>query len=110
MKKVIFGLISILIIMLTFSFKTIYDLKNSTACVEEKKGILIFSYSKPEKKFRIIGEVKNGKMINSDHQSVGEYLTDKAKKQYPTSQGIIIKFEKGMSGKGIYAEVIEFTE
>ena len=103
MKNFFIGVIAMLLILLCFSFKTIYELQNTTAKVSEENGLLAFSYSEPLKHYRVIGNVKVGSFDSNDYSSVVFFLTKDAKKKYPTANAIIINNEKG-----IHAEVIEF--
>ena len=105
MKKIFTGAILGLVIALFFSFKTIYDLKKSTADVEQINGIYIFGFSKPETEYKVIGKIKPG-FIEDRYFKVAEQMTTKAKKTYPTAQGLIIKIEPATYK--IYADVIEF--
>jgi hypothetical protein len=115
MKKLLF------IIMVSFPLVTIgqtktefsltgqaIENKNANSQVEQKEGILIFSYSKPTSSYRVIGTAKPNLLGSSDCGSLIDQLVKKIKKRYPTAQGLIILIDEYSKFKD--CEVIEFIK
>lgn len=96
-------------IAIGYSFKAVYDLKKSTAETEQVEGLYIFTDSKPAMEYQVIGEVKlpmaYGKKKN--HFNIKGSLIEKAKKAYPTAEGIIIDYSRPEDERGT---VIDFKE
>lgn len=105
MKKLLTGAILGLTIALLFSFKTVYDLKNSTSDVQQIDGIYVFAYSQPQTAHKIIGKVKPG-LYKDSYWLMVDNIIKKTKKTYPTAEGIILKLD--MNNYNVEAEVIEF--
>jgi len=109
MKKITLFFCIAIFVATAFSFKAIYDLKKSTAEVEQTDGLYIFTDSKPGMEYTVIGEVKLPMAYGKEkkHINVKQSLIEKAKKNYPTAEGIIIIYEKLEMEKAI---VIDFKE
>lgn len=92
MKKITLGIILGLSIALGFSFKTIYDLKITSAEVNTHEGLAIFMDCEPVSEYEIIGEVKLAKIsYKGDTYTEGRStLIEKCKKTYPTAQALIM--------------------
>lgn len=106
MKKAICTFLAGLLVAGAFSFKAMYDAKNNTAEVEQYEGIYIFTDSKPVKETDYLGSVKVGMSLGSgQYTEIRDKLIKKAKKEYPTCQGIIIHLKDGDTDK---ADAIKF--
>lgn len=102
MKKIKFIIAAALVIVLC-SATVLID--KPAAAVEQQNGINLFVYSKPVSKYDILGTVKIGGIVKSEKGShMVQLLVDKAKKDYPSAEGIIV------SSTFYNAEVIRFKE
>lgn len=88
-----------------FSFRAIYEAKKNTAEVDQAEGIYIFTDCTPVKDFEFLGTVKNTFSFGGQYQEVRDKLIKKAKKDYPTAEGILIRLKDGGTDK---AEAIKF--
>lgn len=71
-----------------FSFKTIYDLKKSTAeVVTTEKGYYIFLRSTPVSKHKILDTLYP---INVDFDNLNKKIEKELAKKYPKCDGVII--------------------
>ncbi len=102
MKKILFLSIAVLGIA-ALSFKISLD--KTTATTEKLNGVQVFCYSKPVGKYDILGMVKIKGIVKSEkgNHMVG-LLAEKATKDYPSGEGIIISVEFDR------AEVIKFKD
>jgi len=109
MKKITIGVILGLSIALGFSFKEIYDLKNTTAEVNTYEDLAIFMDCEPVSSYEEIGEVRLAKIsYNGDNYSdARKTLIEKCKKTYPTAQALVISFDK-VHKKQYIGKVITF--
>lgn len=74
--------------ILIASFKLAIDRTNATS--EEIEGIQIFLYSKPLNKYDVSGSVKAPFIEKDNIESRIKILIERAKKSYPSAEGIII--------------------
>ena len=58
------------------------------ALVDKVDGLLVFTDSKPVASFEILGKV-NTTVMGADYEGTRDALIGKAKKKYPTANGII---------------------
>jgi hypothetical protein len=107
MKKLSTGIILGLMIALTFSFKTIYELKNTTAEVQKIRGLAIFTDCLPSKDYDNLGEIKlsNFSLRDTDYETCRNALITKSKEKYKDVEGLIITCNNRYS-----AEVIAFKK
>lgn len=94
MKKLVpflFGLC--LFILISFTFSSTYESKNSTAEVELVRGIYIFVDSKPVKEYEVLGTVKLAIVRSGpDYEAIRDHLLKKIKKKFPEANGAIFDF------------------
>lgn len=89
MKKSLVTTIAILSIAMLFSFKTIYDLKKSTAEVSTtEKGYYVFLRSEPISKYKIIDTLYP---YNVDFDNLNKKIEKELAKNHPKCDGLIIK-------------------
>lgn len=86
MKRLFFALL----VIVTFSaFKTIYDLRKNSAEVDQVQGVYIFSNSKPVSEFEYLGKVKGPAVASSEFGDMVQYMSKRAKEQFPNCNAII---------------------
>lgn len=103
MKKIILLLIIFLNIV---AFKTLN--KKNLAEVEQMQGFYVFTDSKPVAEYDYLGTVKNSVSFSSgQYQSIRDILIKKARKEYPSGDGIILHFVNGGTDK---ADIIKLKE
>lgn len=105
MNKLITGILAGMAIMTTMAMAINYEVKNSTAEVEQIQGIYIFTDSKPVREFEYLGTASNGIGISSQYQGVRDRLIKNAKKEYPSCDAIILHLNSNGFDK---ADVIRF--
>jgi hypothetical protein len=93
MKKITLTVLVTTFVALGYSFKTIHDLKKSSAEVNEVAGIYIFSDSKPLMEYEVIGEVGLAFATTQSpaHSNLREVFVKKLKDKYPTGEALIFK-------------------
>ena len=107
MKKVTLAVILIGLSLLSMK-KAYYDVKKSTAEVEQMQGLYIFTDSKPVAEYEYLGTVKLSLGLGSgQYQNVRNVLIKRAKKEYPQSDAIILLLKDGGTDR---ADVIKFKE
>ena len=91
-QKILFS--AILLITLLTGFK-VAPTGNGNANAEQIEGVYIFVQSKPTEPNEYLGSVKRGGFLETPTEMLNGIIK-KAKKQYPTVQGIIVDrdFEK----------------
>jgi hypothetical protein len=99
-KQITFALIAVSVLAL--SFKLAID--KTSATVEQIDGLQVFLYSKPANKYDISGSIKAPFIEKENVESRIKVLIEKAKKEYPSAEGIII------NNTLKNAEVIRFKE
>jgi hypothetical protein len=106
MKKnlIIFSLIGTILLTLTSAAFKLSEINKTAATVEQNQNISIFSYSKPIAKYDIIGSVKVPTICSDKAGDRLEILIKRAKKEFPSAEGLIINGFFGV------AEVIKFKE
>lgn len=108
MKKLVIGVLAGMSITCLVAMKSnFYDVKKSTAEVEQLQGIYVFSDSKPVSEFQYLGTVKTTffKLGSKEYQGIRNAMIRKAKEDYPTCDGIIISFNDGGTNR---ADAIKF--
>ena len=109
MKNIILGCVSAFILTTVFAFSSVnYQLKKSTAEVEQYQGVYVFSDSKPTSEYEYLGTVKRntGGFGSSQYADVRDGLIKKAKKKYPNGNGVILILKSGASDR---ADVIRIN-
>lgn len=103
---------TIIAVIFTAIFSTVntshrmYEPKNATAEVDTYEGVYVFTDSKPVKEYDYLGTVKIGFTVGSgQYQDLRDKLIKKAKKEYPSCQGLLFNFKDGGADK---ADVIKF--
>lgn len=96
MKKIIIGIITGSFLTVLLAASTVnYQLKKSTAEVEQIEGLYIFSDSKPVLEYEYLGTVKASIGWDTQYQGVRNKLIKKAKKDFPNADGLIFHFKSG---------------
>lgn len=88
MKKLLLFLS--IIILSSFATRLYYDVRQSTAEVNQEQGVYIFVDSKPVKKYEYLGTVKVSIAWDNDYTTLKNVLVKKLKKEYPQANGAII--------------------
>lgn len=88
-KDLIIGLGCITLLCSSFIFCGLPAIEHSHADVNALENILIFTDCKPLNEFETIGNVKVGFSVSGSYQEIISKLVKKARKDYPTAQGII---------------------
>ncbi len=93
--------------VLFFAFTSIsYEMKSSTAEVEQVQGLYIFTNAKPVKDIVYLGTVEvSGRVKNPQYTNVRDALIELAKKNYPTGTALVLSLNAGGVDK---ADVIQF--
>jgi len=90
MKKLIFGiLIGVSFTAFVGAGVAEYVVSKKTADVNQINGIYIFSDSKPVNEYVYLGKVKAVLTLQGQYQEVIPVLARKAKKEFPSAEGII---------------------
>jgi hypothetical protein len=95
MKKIIIGAFAGMMLLSALAFKMAYDLKNSSAEVEQMEGYYIFVDSKPVKEYEYLGTVKGasiGGFGDTQYSGIRDNMIKRAKKDYPKADGLIFSF------------------
>jgi hypothetical protein len=95
MNKVFVGfLIGIcLTVILAFNADR-YELNHSTAEVSKIEGFYIFTDSKPIMPYENLGDVDLGFVSGTQYEDIRTNLIKRARKKYPTGDGIILNLNK----------------
>lgn len=96
MKSNLKNLGLIVIAILLFSFKAVYEPNETTAEVKKFDGVSIFVDCKPVKEYDVIGEVELSFFSFHNGSKAGKIqnkLIEKAKAKYPGMQGIIYNID-----------------
>ena len=100
MKKIIIGsLIGISLTSLVAFTVANYEPKKATGEVEQMEGLYIFTDSKPVLEYEYLGTVKATFGMDSQYQGVRDKLIKKAKKDFPSADGLIMQFKSGGTDK-----------
>lgn len=90
MKKLILGIIiGVSFTALIGAGVTEYVVSKKTAEVNQQGGIYIYTDSKPVNEYVYLGKVKAVLTLQGQYQEVIPVLVKKAKKEYPSAEGII---------------------
>ena len=76
-----------------------YEPKKATAEVEQMQGLYIFTDSKPVLEYEYLGTVKAAISMDGQYQGVRDKLIKKAKKDFPTADGLMMQFKSGGTDK-----------
>lgn len=80
-----------------------YQVRKNTAESDQKMGLYLFHQAKPVGEYEVLGSVKVGGMVSSTKfETCRDILIKKAKKEYPTGEGLLI------DENAFEAEVIKF--
>jgi hypothetical protein len=95
MKRVLFSFLlgGCLTVILAFSTNG-YELNHSTAEVTKIEGFYIFMDSKPIMPYDSLGEVDLGFVGGTQYEDIRANLIKRARKKYPTADGIILNLNK----------------
>lgn len=105
MKKLSYLLVTMFIIITSIAATLVYEPKNATAEVEQIQGFYVFTDSKPVKDFEYIGTVKSSITLTGQYEPVRNKLLQKARKEFPQADGIILHLVNGGVDK---ADCIKF--
>lgn len=109
MKFFIIGILAGLALTTLIAFQVAtYEIKNSTAEVNNVEGLLIFTDCKPIKEYEYLGTVKSGGtggLANPQYEGVRNRLIKRIKKEYPKADGAIMNLNYGQADK---ADAIKF--
>lgn len=101
-KQIIIGILALGAVAMSFRM----TIDKTSANVEQINGISVFAFSKPTSKYDILGMVKVKGMVKSERGGhMTKLLTEKAKEEFPSGDGIIISTNEWEK-----AEVIRFKE
>jgi hypothetical protein len=102
MKKIFLGTFIVISFTSLLAFTAIsYQIKKSTADVDQIQGLYIFVDSKPVMDYEYLGTVKSTVSLgDGQYTGVRDRIIKKAKKDYPEADGIIITFKTGGTDKG----------
>ena len=111
MKKILLNVFigSSLLLAVGFTVAS-YDVKKSTAEVNQIQGIFIFTNSKPLSEYEYLGSIKTSSIVSlgsAQYQPVRDKMIKKIKKDYPQANGAIFYFNNGSADK---ADAIKFKE
>ena len=96
MKKTILGVFIGFTITATLGFTSMsYEPKKETAEVEQMQGLYIFTDSKPVLEYEYLGTVKATIGMDSQYQGVRNKMIDKARKDFPNADALIMQFKSG---------------
>lgn len=100
-KTLLFAAVAAFLSLSAFTVKTAYDLKKSTAEVDQVEGVYIFTDSRPASEYEYVGTVQTGAISMGDSQYIGvrDRLIKKAKKDFPNADGLIFEFRSGKRDK-----------
>lgn len=91
--KNLFAIALLLCAITLLSFVVIdYELKSSTAEVNQLQGLYIFTDSKPVKEYDYLGTEKLLMTASAQYSNVRDGLVKKVKKAYPQADGVILSF------------------
>ncbi len=95
MKRVFFSFLlgSCLTVILAFSVSK-YEPKHSTAEVSMIEGFYIFMDSKPIMPYESLGDADLGFVSGTQYESIRTSLIKRARKKYPTADGLILNLNK----------------
>ncbi len=100
MKKIILGIIIGFSLTALVAFTAvIYEPKKATGEVEQMQGLYIFTDSKPVLEYEYLGTVTATFGMDSQYQGVRDKLIKKAKKDFPSADGLIMQFKSGGTDK-----------
>jgi hypothetical protein len=95
-KKLILSFVLGLSIPCFFAFRSdFYDVRKSTADVDQVEGMYIFTDSKPVAEYDFLGSVKASFSMSGSYGEIRNKLARKAKKDYPTANALIIHMGGG---------------
>jgi hypothetical protein len=95
MKRLFFGVLlgGCLTIILAFSISK-YEPSHSTAEVSKIDGFYIFMDSKPIMPYDSLGDADLGFVSGTQYETIRTNLINRARKKYPTADGIILNLNK----------------
>ncbi len=101
MKKTIFAFLAGITFTALLSFTIVnYQIKESTAEVNELQGLKIFVDSKPLTEYEYLGTVtSNMYMGSSQYTSKRDRLIKLTKKKFPSADGVIFAFKTGSADR-----------
>ena len=109
MKKVVLSFLSgMALVFLLAAGRYSYEIRKSTAEVDQIQGVYIFVDSKPVTEYDYLGTVKGvgmGASLNPQYNTVRDAILKKVRKEYPGADAVILRLNAG--GKDI-ADAIKF--
>jgi hypothetical protein len=95
MKRVFFGFLlgGCLTVILAFNISK-YEPNHSTAEVSSIEGFYIFMDSKPIMPYDSLGDADLGIVSGTQYETIRTNLIKRARKKYPTADGIILSLNK----------------
>ncbi len=105
MKRVLVSAAVAIMVMSLAAFTVVeYQVKNSTAEVEQVSGVYVFVNSKPVHEYEYMGTVKSaGVVMSKDYEDLMPKMVKRAIKEYPKADAVIFK-----NGEIYEADVIKF--
>jgi len=97
-NKIIVGIFLGMSLSCLLAFSTVlnYELNNSTAEVNQMRGVYIFTDCKPVKEYEYLGTEKTSFGFgDSQYTGLRDKLIKKAIEKYPKANGVIITFKTG---------------
>ena len=85
--------ITLLVVLMSFVNSTNYELKQSTADVEQYQGVYIFIHSKPASTYEYIATEKTEVVWSAKASEAINAMVKTVKKKYPNANGIIFTDE-----------------
>lgn len=88
-KKTIIAFVAGIAIVSLFSFKMMYEVKKSTAEVEQQQGLYIFILNKPVLTYDYLGSVKKTLAWSGKPEEMLNSMIKKVKNDFPNADAII---------------------
>jgi hypothetical protein len=96
MKYFLSGIGLSLLLIASFAFKTgVYEIKKSSAEVEQEEGVYVFYRAKPVAEYEYLGTYKIGMVWDDKPRLLFNKLVRKTKEKFPNADGIIIDNDMG---------------
>ncbi len=96
MRYFLFGSAISFMLVAAFAFKTgVYEVRKSSAEVEQEEGVYVFYRAKPVAEFEYLGTYKIGMVWDDKPRLLFNKLVRKTKEKFPNADGIIIDNDMG---------------
>lgn len=84
------------ILIVAFAFKTgVYEVRKSSAEVEQEEGVYVFYRAKPVAEYEYLGTYKIGMVWDDKPRLLFSKLVRKTREKFPNADGIIIDNDMG---------------